>query len=149
MFNEGKIVDASFTEVLRQRNTREENKQIKEGKGDDLWNDNPHKKCHKDIDAMWAKKNDETFYRYKNHVKIDGKSKLIDTYMVSDASVHSAFQYFMTSRTEGLTIVWLEAQACGLPCISFNCETGPSDIINNGENGYLIEILILTEWVAN
>ena len=90
IFNEGKIVDASFTEVPRQRNTREENKQIKEGNGDDLWNDKPHKKCHKDIDALWAKKNDETFYGYKNHVKIDDKSKLIDTYMVSDASVHDS-----------------------------------------------------------
>lgn len=28
---------------------------------------------------MWAMKNDEVFYRYKNRVKIDGKSKLIDT----------------------------------------------------------------------
>ena len=89
-FNEGKIVDASFTEVPRQRNNREENKQIKEGNGDDLWNDNPHKKCNKDIDAMWAKKSDETFYGYKNHVKIDDKSKLIDTYMVSDTSVHDS-----------------------------------------------------------
>ena len=62
IFNEGKIIDASFTEVPRQRNTREENKQIKEGNGDDLWNVNPHKKSHKDVDAMWAKKNDETFY---------------------------------------------------------------------------------------
>ena len=39
---------------------------------------------------MWAKKNDETFYGYKNHVKIDDKSKLIDTYMVSDTSVHDS-----------------------------------------------------------
>ena len=90
IFNEGKIVDASFTEVPRQRNNREENKQIKEGNGDDLWNDKPHKKSHKDIDALWAKKNDELFYGYKNHVKIDDKSKLIDTYMVSDASVHDS-----------------------------------------------------------
>ncbi len=64
IFNKGKIVDANFTEVPRQRNTREENKQIKEGNRDDLWNYNPHKKCHKVIDAMWTKKNDETFYTY-------------------------------------------------------------------------------------
>ena len=44
--NEGKIVDASFVIAPRQRNTRDENKKIKEGKGDELWNDNPHKKCH-------------------------------------------------------------------------------------------------------
>ena len=54
--NEGKIVDASFVIAPRQRNTRDENKKIKEGKGDELWNDNPHKKCHKDIDARWVKK---------------------------------------------------------------------------------------------
>jgi len=47
--------------------------------------------------------------------------------------------YMMTSRTEALPMVMLEAQACGLPIVSFNCETGPSDIINNGIDGYLID----------
>jgi len=90
IFNEGKIIDASFTEVPIQRNNREENKQIKEDNGDELWNDNPHKKSHKDIDARWTQKNGDDYYGYKNHIKIDGKSKLIDTYMVSDASVHDS-----------------------------------------------------------
>jgi len=90
IFNEGKIIDASFTEVPRQRNNREENKQIKEENGDDLWIDDPNKKSHKDIDARWTKKNGENYYGYKNHIKIDGKSKFIDTYMVSDASVHDS-----------------------------------------------------------
>ena len=36
--NEGIIIDGSFVEVPRQRNSREENKLIKEGKGDELWN---------------------------------------------------------------------------------------------------------------
>lgn len=47
--------------------------------------------------------------------------------------------YLMTSRTEGLPMVLLEAQACGLPIVSFNCETGPSDIVINNENGFLID----------
>ena len=54
--NEGKIIDASFVVVPRQRNTKEENKKIKEGKGADLWKDNPNKKRQKDIDARWTKK---------------------------------------------------------------------------------------------
>ena len=48
--NEGKIVNASFVIVPKQRNTREENKMIKEGEGRELWNDNHHKKRHKDVD---------------------------------------------------------------------------------------------------
>ncbi|MDI9358387.1 MAG: transposase [Phycisphaerales bacterium] len=61
IFEEGKIIDASFTLAPRQRNTKEENEIIKEGKGDTLWNDNLHKKSHKDIDARWTKKHGETF----------------------------------------------------------------------------------------
>lgn len=90
IMNEGKMIDASFTVAPRQRNTREENKMIKEGKGDELWNDKPNKKRHKDIDAKWTKKNNETFYGYKNHAKVDAKSKFIDKYKVPDASVHDS-----------------------------------------------------------
>ena len=44
IMNEGKMIDASFTIAPRQRNTRDENKIIKEGNGDELWNDKPNKK---------------------------------------------------------------------------------------------------------
>ena len=36
-FNEGKIIDATFVEAPKQRNTKEENNQIKAGNGKDLW----------------------------------------------------------------------------------------------------------------
>jgi len=88
--NQGKMVDASFTVAPRQRNTREENQQIKDGRGDELWNDQPNKKKHKDIDARWTQKNKENVYGYKNHAKVDTKNKLIDTYEVTDASVHDS-----------------------------------------------------------
>jgi IS5 family transposase len=90
IFNEGQLIDASFTVAPRQRNTREENAKIKSGQGDELWNDNPNKKCHKDIDARWTKKNGEKFYGYKNHAKVDSKSKFINSYVVTDASVHDS-----------------------------------------------------------
>ncbi len=38
IMHEGTMIDGSFVEVPRQRNTREENKQIKEDKGGELWN---------------------------------------------------------------------------------------------------------------
>jgi transposase, IS5 family len=36
------------------------------------------------------RKNNETFYGYKNHAKVDTKSKFIDKYAVTDASVHDS-----------------------------------------------------------
>lgn len=90
IFTEGQIVDASFAIAPRQRNTREENTTIKKGDGAELWKDEANKKRHKDIDARWTKKNKETFYGYKNHIKIDKKSKIINTFVVTDASVHDS-----------------------------------------------------------
>ena len=86
----GSIVDATFADAPKQRNTRDENKQIKDGQGEELWNDNDHKRRQKDTDARWTKKNDETHYGYKDHVKVDRDSKMIVDYKVTDASVHDS-----------------------------------------------------------
>ena len=88
--NEGKIIDASFVIVPKQRNTREENKKIKDGEGDELWNDHPHKKCHKDIDARWTQKGGANYYGYKDHAKVDLKTKMIIDFAVTSASVHDS-----------------------------------------------------------
>ena len=88
--SEGKIIDVSFVEVPRQRNKKEENETIKSGAGHDLWNNNPYKKRQKDMDARWTEKRGEKYYGYKDHAKIDAKSKLIDTYEVTSAEVHDS-----------------------------------------------------------
>lgn len=88
--NEGKIIDASFVEVPRQRNKREENAQIKEGNVPEQWKGQPNKIRQKDVDARWTKKNNVNYYGYKDHVKSDSKSKLITKYTVTDASVHDS-----------------------------------------------------------
>ena len=46
--------------------------------------------------------------------------------------------YVMTSRFEGLPMTLLEAKTYKLPIVSFNCLTGPSEIVKNNVNGYLI-----------
>lgn len=86
----GKLVDASFVDVPRQRNTREENATIKSGATPTEWADHPTKQRQKDVDARWTKKNAEVHYGYKNHVKADAQSKLIEQYAVTDASVHDS-----------------------------------------------------------
>lgn len=88
----GSIIDATFVDKPRQRNNREENDQIKKGETPEEWKkpENEAKLRQKDIDARWAKKNDETHYGYKSHIKVDKKTKLIKKCVVTDASVHDS-----------------------------------------------------------
>ena len=90
IINEGKIIDASFIEVPKQRNSRAENAEIKFGNTPESFKENSNKKSQKDLDARWTKKNNVSYYGYKNHVKVDTKSKLIVKYEVTDASVHDS-----------------------------------------------------------
>ena len=76
----GQIIDATFVQVPRQRNTKQENEQIKDGKTPKEWKEEPNKLRQKDVDARWTKKNKEKFYGYKNHVNVDSKTKLIQEY---------------------------------------------------------------------
>jgi IS5 family transposase len=87
---EGSIVDATIVEVPRQRNSKEENQQIKEGRIPEQWEEKPAKLRQKDTDARWMKKNGENHYGYKNHIKVCRKTKMITKYEVTDASVHDS-----------------------------------------------------------
>ena len=86
----GQMVDATFVEVPRQRNSREDNATIKAGEVPAGWQDQPEKARQKDVDARWTRKNDERHYGYKNHVKVDSRSKLIEDFTVTAASVHDS-----------------------------------------------------------
>lgn len=84
----GSIIDATFVEVPRQRNSRSENELIKEGEVPKDWQKSPRKLAQKDLDARWTKKNQETFYGYKDHIKTDSGTVLITDYVVTAANVH-------------------------------------------------------------
>jgi IS5 family transposase len=88
----GSIIDATFVEAPRQRNSRGENREIKAGKIPEEWEKEGkrNKRRQKDTDARWAKKNNEVHYGYKDHVKVDKKTKVITKYTVTDAAVHDS-----------------------------------------------------------
>ena len=92
MAQPGKLVAASFVDVPRQRNTREENATIKSGETPAAWAEQPAKQRQKDVAARWTRKNAEGHYGCKNHVKADAQSKLIEPYAVSAASGHDSQQ---------------------------------------------------------
>ena len=83
-------IDSSFTNVPIQRNTRDENKVIKDGNGDQLWNDQPAKKRQKDIDSRWTQKGGHRYYGYKLHIAICCLTKLITSMLTTAACVHDS-----------------------------------------------------------
>lgn len=93
----GTIVDATFVDAPRQRNTREENKTIKVGEIPEEWTEDTRKAAHKlaqkDTDARWTVKGGEKHYGYKDHTKVDADSKIIIDYTVTNAAVHDSNEF--------------------------------------------------------
>lgn len=93
---------------------------------------------------------------WKLRIVGDGELKEIYTKMIKELNMENSIEilkptkdilnyymsssvFILSSRWEGLPMVLLEAMSCGLPCISFDCETGPSQLIKDNYNGYLVE----------
>ena len=58
----GQIIDATLVPVPKQRNTRQENAEIKAGKLPEVWDENADRLQQKDLDARWVKKNGINHY---------------------------------------------------------------------------------------
>lgn len=67
--------------------------------------------------------------------------------IVKEYQKHSI--YLMSSRSEGFPLVLIEASTCGLPIVSFDCPSGPSEIVEHGENGFLVSPVGNIDAMAN
>lgn len=67
-----------------------------------------------------------------NHIFLMGHTEKLD-----DELAKSSF-YVLSSRFEGLPMVMIEAMAHALPVVSFDCPTGPRDVVTDGRDGLLV-----------
>lgn len=74
-----------------------------------------------------------------NILGINNYIEIITNENDSDRIYSKASCLIMTSKYEGLPMVLIEAMSRGIPCISYDCPQGPSEIIVDGINGYLIQ----------
>ena len=86
----GQIIDATLVLVPKQRNTREENTEIKAGRLPEGWDENPDRMQQKDLDARWTKKKSLSYYGYKNSICIDVDHGFIRRYAVTPANIHDS-----------------------------------------------------------
>ena len=102
----GQIVDATMVEVPRQRNTRDENKEIEAGRVPEEWKDATHKLEQKDVDARWTKKRGQTYYGDKNRINVDQEHKPIRAFGVTDAAVHDSrvMNDFLDTENKGRAV---------------------------------------------
>src|SRR5580692_10984060 len=86
----GQIIDATIVAAPKQRNHRDENDAIKQGKTPAEWDAQPAKLRQKDTDARWTTQHGRSYYGYKNHIRMDRRHKLVRRYTVTDAARHDS-----------------------------------------------------------
>ena len=74
-----------------------------------------------------------SFYELEKHIFLKGITRKVEEVY------HSASFYVLSSRFEGFPMVLLEAISFGLPIVSFDCATGPNEVIVNDDCGLLVE----------
>lgn len=126
----GQIIDASIVPVPIQRHRREDNAQIKGEEVPEDWS--AAKRKQKDVDARWTKKNDKSFFGYKNHISVDAAHNLVRTDKVTPANVHDSqvFAEVLDPDNEGAQ-VWADS--------AYRSEQAESDLAGAEYESHLYE----------
>lgn len=114
----GRIVDASIVETNRpkRKNSREsKDETLSERKHER----NPAQERQMDRDARWTVKRKTTYYGYKNHIKIDARTKLIVNSVVTDASVHDSVMLgALLNKQDNRCEVFADKGYAGMGCLT-------------------------------
>ena len=106
----GQIIDATLVPVPKQRNSREENKDIKSDRLPDGWEETPNRLQQKDLDVRRMKKNGINHYGYKNSICIDAEHGFIRRFVVTPANIHDSHMLPMLLDSENQdNYVWADS----------------------------------------
>ncbi|PXY39085.1 glycosyltransferase family 4 protein [Flavobacterium cheongpyeongense] len=90
-----------------------------------------------DVYGQWDA--DLKYQKIAEKMKIAKKINFISPVADIEDCYNQSSVFLMTSRSEAFPMVLLEAMNCGLPSIAYDCSSGPGEIIQNNQNGFLIE----------
>lgn len=104
----------------------------------EIWNSIEKQNLEWNLNIIGSGEEEEQLIKYikDNHLK---RVNLLGNIRDMESVYSQADLILMTSDYEGLPMCLIEAQSFGLPIISYDIPTGPNDIIDNGENGFLIK----------
>lgn len=86
--------------------------------------------------------------RYNNLINANGLTGKVHLRGLTDnmpCAYAEGCSFVLSSRTEGFGLVLIEAMACGIPPVAFDCPHGPSDLVDDGLNGILVPFKNLSD----